>query len=514
MAFDVEQLFKAVDIIIGERLENVNFDKTIICTIVDDSDKKNGCYVVSDGTIKFKAYANDTSYKTDDQVRVSVLNGDFSEKKFISGRYTGDEESNPITYKSPLESIIPITGNLVTHTRYSNSDGVNSLRANSEITSLDIWNIDLTSNSAFRDLQSNGIYNTLTIKADFKTLMSHHDLIAGNYGLRLDLFIQPSLNSTQRIRRYITLDSSEMMGNPYSFSIYSTQAKKVDIISTGIIAEMVLWIYQSVDGDGNKNRFITREGNEINPGKFDDILIKNIEIGFGSDIEKVSDNTLELFTSSSPYYVYDNESTDTNRKELEVLWYNKTENNEYVGYSDGLFDLNYDEIEYLKKSNLNSRLMSQVGRTDVPSDEPGLKLAADLKDAKPIMIKARDALTTEVADVLYNLQRQVQSANSIYTKLDGLLDTVSGSLVHQWNSANTELENWNSAYVGALQYAYDKENKVKEPSQWNSDWDTDYYTNFKDAIKLGVKLVRDFFIWFDEQTGPTALQSGHRGNYE
>ena len=513
MAFEVEQLFKAVDILVERRLEDVNFDRTIICTVVDDSDKKNGCYVVSDGTIKFKAYTNDTSYKTDDQVRVSVLNGDFSEKKFISGRYTGDEESNPITYKSPLESIIPITGNLITNTRYSNSDGVNTLRANSKTTSLDIWSIDLSSDQAFRDLQSNGIYNTLTIKADFKTLMSHHDLIAGNYGLRLDLFIQPSLNSKQRIRKYITLDSSEMMGNPYSFSIYSTQAKKVDIISTGIIAEMVLWIYQSVNGDGSKSRFITREGDEITPGKFDDILIKNIEIGFGSDIEKVSDNTLELFTPSSPYYVYDNASTGTNRKELEVLWYNKTENNEYVGYSDGLFDLKYDEIEYLKKSNLNSRLMSQVGRTDAPSDEPGLKLAADLKDAKPIMIKARDALTNEVADVLYNLQRQVQSANTIYTKLDDLLDTVKGSLVTQWTAANTALENWNSSYIGVLQYAYNKENKIT-PNEWDTVWDTNYYTNFKSAIELGVKLVRDFFIWFDGQTGPTALHSGHRGNYD
>ena len=514
MAFDIENLFKAVDILVERRLENVNFDRTIICTITDDSDKKNGCYIVSDGTIKFKAYANDTSYKTDDQVRVSVLNGDFSEKKFISGRYTGDEESTPITYKSPLESIIPITGNLVTHTKHSDSDGVNGLIANDSVTSLDIWSIDLTSNQSFRDLQSNGIYNTLTIKADFKTLLSHYDLVAGNFGLRLDLFIQPSLNSTQRIRKYITLDSSEMLGNPYSFSIYSTQAKKVDIVSTGIISEMVLWIYQGVNGDGGSGRFIDRDGKEIPVNAFKNILVKNIEIGFGSDIETTPDNTIELFTSSPPYYVYKDPTNETNRKELEVLWYNKTENNEYVGFSDGLYDPTYDEIEYLKKSNFNSRLMAQVGRTDVPSDEPGLKLSADLKDAKPIMIKARDALTNAVADVLYNLQRQVQSANSIYTKIDELVDTVNGGLVQQWKKANDNLELWNSAYSGALQYAYDKQNAVETPKDWDSAWETDYYTKFKSDIELGIKLVRDFFVWFDGQTQPTAIQSGHRGNYD
>jgi hypothetical protein len=116
------------------------------------------------------------------------LNGDFSEKKFIIGRYTGDEDSSPITYKSPLESIIPITNNLVNGTLHS-KNGVNGLKANSDTIQLELWRADLTSDSQFRDLQSNGIYNTLIMKADFKTLLSKYDLVSGNYGLRLDLFI-------------------------------------------------------------------------------------------------------------------------------------------------------------------------------------------------------------------------------------------------------------------------------------------------------------------------------------
>ena len=523
MAFEVEQLFGAIDIILNQRLQDVNFDKTIICTIVDDSDKKNGCYVVSDGTIKFKAYVSDATYKNDDQVRVSVLGGDFSEKKFITGRYTGNEDSSPITYKSPLESIIPITGNLVDKTVGSDRNGVNGMRANSDIIQKELWRIDLTSNTEFRDLQSNGIYNTLTIKADFKTLLSHYDLVSGNYGLRLDLLIQPSFdNPTQRIPRCVTLDSSEMMGNPYSFSIYSTQAKKVDIVSTGVIAEMVLWMYQSINGDGEGRRFIDKNGNEIPVNqKADDILVKNIEIGFGSDIEKISDNTLEIFSSSPPYYVYKDATEITNKKEIELLWYNKTENNEYVGFSDGLFDLDYDEIDYLKKSNQDSRLLAQIGRTDIPSDENGLKLAADLKDAKPIMIKARDALTKDVADVLYDLQRQVRGTNSILTELDKLLDTVDGGLVQQWQKANSAIENWNTSYVGVLQYAYDIQNAVETPSEWKADWEKDWISSedvvnpgFMKSVKDGIKLVRDFFIWFDGITQPSAAQSGHRGNYD
>jgi hypothetical protein len=42
----------------------------------------------------------------------------------------------------------------------------------------------------------------------------------------------------------VKLDSSEMFGNPYAFSIYSPQAKTFDISSIGIIDGMVLYFYQ------------------------------------------------------------------------------------------------------------------------------------------------------------------------------------------------------------------------------------------------------------------------------
>lgn len=404
MAFDVEQIFGAMDIILAQRLQDVSFDKTLICTIVDDSDKKNGHYIVTDGTIKFDAYVSDATYKNDDQVRVSVLGGDFSDKKFITGKYVADENTGPITYVSPLEGIIPITGNL-----FSNGSNVFSIKANGTPRDKVLWNINLTDNAEFRDLQSNGIYNTITLKADFKTLLSHYNLKSGNFGLRLDLFIQPSLNSPRRIRKWVSLDSSEFFGNPYAFSIYSTQGKKINIASTGVIAEMALWLYQGVDGDGNDSYFLNKKGEQLNPNKTvngqlvqmdDDILVKNIEIGFGSDITSITDNTLELYTYSSPTYLYDNHTQDTNEKELELLWYNKTENNEYVGFSDGIYDLDYDEIDYLKLAHQDSRLVAQVGREGIPTDKPGLTLAADIQEAKPIMISTREYLTKDLNSVI------------------------------------------------------------------------------------------------------------------
>jgi hypothetical protein len=66
MSLDLEQFCQAIDIIVSERLADISFDSTIICTIMDASKKDSGLYVVSDGTIKFDAYTNDTSYKKGD----------------------------------------------------------------------------------------------------------------------------------------------------------------------------------------------------------------------------------------------------------------------------------------------------------------------------------------------------------------------------------------------------------------------------------------------------------------
>jgi hypothetical protein len=62
----MESLLKAMDIIASRKVEKVAYDSTIICTIVDNSDRKNGCYTVTDGTIKFQAYSEVTTYKVDD----------------------------------------------------------------------------------------------------------------------------------------------------------------------------------------------------------------------------------------------------------------------------------------------------------------------------------------------------------------------------------------------------------------------------------------------------------------
>ena len=45
-----------------------------------------------------------------------------------------------------------------------------------------------------------------------------------------------------------------------------------------------------------------------------------------------------------------------------MLWYNKDEDNTYIGFSDGIYDSGYDEITYLEISEVDSRLVAQIGK--------------------------------------------------------------------------------------------------------------------------------------------------------
>ena len=73
--------------IIGESLlEGLAFDKTIECTIIDDSLRQQGAYTVSDGSVSFTAYSENTSYRTNNVVYITIPNGDYDNDKIITGK--------------------------------------------------------------------------------------------------------------------------------------------------------------------------------------------------------------------------------------------------------------------------------------------------------------------------------------------------------------------------------------------------------------------------------------------
>ena len=82
-----ELLCEAMSIIAGSRVQDLPFDKTIVCTITDNSKKDKGIYTVSDGTITFDATSENTKFSMNDKVYVTIRQNNMSNDKQITGLY-------------------------------------------------------------------------------------------------------------------------------------------------------------------------------------------------------------------------------------------------------------------------------------------------------------------------------------------------------------------------------------------------------------------------------------------
>ena len=61
-----ENLFSAIDIIVQKRLAQLPYDKTLLCTVVNDAKKYNGNYSVKYDNLIFEAYSEKTDYAIGD----------------------------------------------------------------------------------------------------------------------------------------------------------------------------------------------------------------------------------------------------------------------------------------------------------------------------------------------------------------------------------------------------------------------------------------------------------------
>ena len=406
-----ESLLRAVDIIATSKIGETSYDQTIICTIVDNSEiEKRGFYTVTDGKVRFKAYTNVTDYKVGDQIRVTIPNGDFNAKKYVDGPHASDDDSTPITYVSPLDSFLSMADLIEPDENIQGALKANELDKQNK-NGITIWQKTLT-DSSYVDLQNNGIYDAIGLSADFKCLLGKYDMKSGKYGLRLDIKVKVN-NTDNYIVKSFYLDSPEMFGNPYNFVAPSTQEKMFNIVSVGTITEMTLYFYQN-------SEFIyydtdTNDLQNVEVGDDYNIFVSNVQVSFGTNIANVEDNTLKIYTLSNTDFNYINPTDSTNLKKIGLLWYNKNELNQYLGFSDGIADLDkngkiipYDEINYLIESKKSTRLASQIGKENVPKDPAGLELAALTDEAFAAVEEIKTLINEDLINTLENYKTKLK----------------------------------------------------------------------------------------------------------
>ena len=347
-----ETLFTAMDKIIYKRIEELPYDKTILATIENIDNAKNGEYIVNDGQTTFKAYSTNTEYSKDDRVYVNIPQGDYKEQKNIIGKYNlSNTNQIPLNYKDPMESLIDMTGNLF----YSDKDDFKLIANGTKKDSGIIWSwiADDDDEDPFAD------FTMLGISAGFRSSVGANRVISeGQYGLKLTVISKQNGNqneSDNSIGYVFYLNSEEFFGDPYNFEVFYKQSKVIDLRQYGIdrIDAMTLSFYQSDNFlDANRKRITPKvigydlAVNEINikigyniadyQDKDDTVIIHTIDpktyIGsISSNIKrKYADRNIESMDQSQIVDFLN----EINEKKIVCRWIHKVSENNFICYSE------------------------------------------------------------------------------------------------------------------------------------------------------------------------------------
>lgn len=279
-----ENLFQAIDTIIAARINNLPYDFTKQCKIINIDEANKGIYRVDDGAASFEAYGEANAYQIDDIVRVSVPEGKMELDKFIVGKWlTRDDDI--ISSKSALESIIDLTGNI------------------------DPNNIPELGYDC-------SLYNSVILTADITSTN-----MTEKYGINI------IINKGNKNETILKLHSDHMIGDPANFNIPSPQE------AVFILDAKTLPIIHSIEIEYENAK---NDENVAQPWSAD-----NIYLALGNDSTHL-DKTVKIFTSDKLTYTY---KEDNPERTLSLLWYNQDNAGKYIGYSDGEYDASDLNIE-------------------------------------------------------------------------------------------------------------------------------------------------------------------------
>ena len=459
----VEDLFESISTIVEKRIANLDYDKTIVCTITDISNaEKQNLYTVTDGSTTFQVQGDGGIYAIDDQVRVLIVNGDFTKEKYIQGKHSSDGETiKPITYVSPLSSVLKITDNLL-----SSNVLEAGITANGSQKEILVADIEFKTN----EVQNSDIFDTLFIQAEFQTNFDQYAMRTGDYGLHLKLISQKVNEDKTTAYDVYGLDFSatrDMFGNPYAFKIFTLQEIKYALSQwPENLIGLQLWLYQDdnfyyadetkKNTDNQTTKYVAQK---IGDTEIFDIKVKNIVVGFGSEVTAIENNKVKIYTNDLKTYYSDDRDDD--KRNINLLWYNRDTNNKYLGFSDGRYDTAYDEDTYLQASSKNTRLLQRQSSI-YPVDQISLSLLADMYDIKTQSKQATNIIGINLNQTLQGFKNYTFGINwsndNPFTTLLGVGDGSLGKYSTNIESTVAELGEY---YDTTLQHAKDNKKTLK-----------------------------------------------------
>lgn len=354
-----EQLLQAMDIIASKKIENLPFDKTILCTITRVVNEDEGEYEVSfsssqSKTTHFTAFAQEgATYSVDDNVYVNIPQNDFSNQKTIIRKYINDQ-TTPINYIYPMERFVKIFP-----AEEENQIWWNNVYGTSTIGASEEWSLKANGSKKetliINKIFSNNInqFDCLGVSAQFKTLLREYDPIQGEYGLRFEfLGLKDGWDiDKENLEKYYvyksdTFSNADMYGLVYGYDAYQKQEKLLNLQDFPYpIKGVRVYFYQDqqfLDVKGNpipgdnkqveqldyvfdeEEQKYQESLKEVQISLPDDLFIKDLLLSFGYLVTNAQDKDLRLYTISQPQYAEEWDD-ETNKKTLKLRWLEENE---------------------------------------------------------------------------------------------------------------------------------------------------------------------------------------------
>lgn len=312
-----EVFCEAVDTIIAKRLSGLEFDVTKTCRVIDDTYKKQGKYTVTDNSVKFEAYSTLTTLNVNDSVLVNIPSGDYSKQKTILNKVVGNDVSTSLNYKSPLQTLLKLTENIVDEqyrSEFSILANDKSKDENSQVVT-----ICEISREDFAE------YEKMGVSINVKTWLSHFNVVSGTYGLRFEFFTRDGVD---KAAYSYDLNINDMVGDPYGFNMYVKQEKVFNTSYLSNVNTLIVSLYQQnnfIDEDGKYIPW-TYGDESLSSKKLDNnIFVKDLNIFFGSDVGEFTQDTLQISTPNSRSYSV----LDPEEKVINFKWIHKVDDNTF-----------------------------------------------------------------------------------------------------------------------------------------------------------------------------------------
>lgn len=233
MATDYNDIIlQSIDTVVQKRLSEKSYDETSLYTIVDDSQRQNGIYQITDGFVIWTAVANFDNLSVNDRVYAITPKGDQTANKLIVSKYYQDGaiSSNLMWVLEKINKLhqlngTPLSNDLVIKGNGSvNKTGILYQLSSAQIQELDLNNVD-----------------KLGIEYKFKTNFTEK-VTTGTYGVTVEVI--------DRSTRSFTLSSNDMFGDIYNIEGYSAQQQVIDISDFKNIQSISFYVFQNNDFDG------------------------------------------------------------------------------------------------------------------------------------------------------------------------------------------------------------------------------------------------------------------------